>query len=103
MPPMRSRWRFATCTTAPARSRTGCGRTRRAPPCAAGERCVRDRMIARLRGTLAEKTPGRLVVDVHGVGYDVLVPLSTFYPLGEPGSDVALRVHTHVREDVIAL
>jgi Holliday junction DNA helicase RuvA len=43
------------------------------------------------------------VVDVNGVGYDVLVPLSTFYGLGEPGAGVALRVHTHVREDVIAL
>ena len=60
-------------------------------------------MIARLRGTLVEKAPSRLVVDVHGVGYDVQVPLSTFYPLGEAGSEVVLRVHTHVREDVIAL
>ncbi len=60
-------------------------------------------MIARLKGTLVEKTPNRLVVDVGGVGYDLLVPLSTFYGIGEPGSDVALRVHTHVREDVIAL
>jgi Holliday junction DNA helicase RuvA len=60
-------------------------------------------VIARLKGTLVEKTPNRLVVDVGGVGYDLLVPLSTFYGIGEPGSDVALRVHTHVREDVIAL
>jgi Holliday junction DNA helicase RuvA len=60
-------------------------------------------MIARLRGTLVEKSPSRIVVDVGGVGYDVQVPLSTFYPLGEPGTDVRLRVHTHVREDVIAL
>jgi Holliday junction DNA helicase RuvA len=60
-------------------------------------------MIARLAGTLAEKGPGRIVVDVQGVGYDVHVPLSTFYVLGEPGSTVTLRVHTHVREDVIAL
>jgi Holliday junction DNA helicase RuvA len=42
-------------------------------------------------------------VDVGGVGYDVAVPLSTFYGLGDPGSDVGLRVHTHVREDAIAL
>ena len=42
-------------------------------------------MIAQLRGTLLEKTPSRLIVDVGGVGYDVLVPLSTFYVLGEPG------------------
>jgi Holliday junction DNA helicase RuvA len=60
-------------------------------------------VIARLKGTLAEKAPNRLTVDVGGVGYDVLVPLSTFYGIGEPGADVALRIHTHVREDVIAL
>lgn len=60
-------------------------------------------MIARLAGTLLEKTPSRLVVDVSGVGYEVLVPLSTFYGIGDPGSGVTLRVHTHVREDVIAL
>jgi Holliday junction DNA helicase RuvA len=60
-------------------------------------------LIARLKGTLVEKTPNRIVIDVGGVGYDVLVPLSTFYGLGEAGSAVALRVHTHVREDVIAL
>ena len=60
-------------------------------------------MIARLAGTLAEKTPGRVIVDVQGVGYDVHVPLSTFYVVGEPGEPVALRVHTHVREEVIAL
>ncbi len=60
-------------------------------------------MIARVAGTIAEKSPGRVIVDVQGVGYDVQVPLSTFYVLGEPGSAVALKVHTHVREDVIAL
>lgn len=60
-------------------------------------------MIARLAGTLVEKHPSRLIVDVGGVGYDVLVPLSTFYGLGDPGADVTLRIHTHVREDVIAL
>ena len=60
-------------------------------------------MIARLKGTLVEKAPNRLTVDVGGVGYDVLVPLSTFYGIGEPGAAVALRIHTHVREDVIAL
>jgi len=60
-------------------------------------------VIARLKGTLAEKAPNRLTVDVGGVGYDVLVPLSTFYGIGEPGASVALRIHTHVREDVIAL
>jgi Holliday junction DNA helicase RuvA len=60
-------------------------------------------VIARLTGTLVEKTPSRIIVAVGGVGYDVLVPLSTFYGLGEAGADVTLRVHTHVREDVIAL
>jgi Holliday junction DNA helicase RuvA len=60
-------------------------------------------MIARLSGTLAEKAPGRIIVDVQGVGYDVQVPLSTFYVVGDPGASVSLRVHTHVREDIIAL
>ena len=60
-------------------------------------------MIAHLRGRILEKQPTRVVVEVGGVGYDVAVPLSTFYGLGEPGADVALRVHTHVREDALAL
>jgi len=60
-------------------------------------------MIASLRGRLAEKAPNRIIVDVGGVGYDVAVPLSTYYKLGDPGSDVALRMHTHVREDTLAL
>ena len=60
-------------------------------------------MIARLRGQLAEKHLQRVVVDVAGVGYDVSVPLSTLYALGEPGAAVALRIHTHVREDAFQL
>lgn len=60
-------------------------------------------MIARITGTLAEKTPGRLIVDVQGVGYELQVPLSTFYVVGELGAALTLRVHTHVREDVLAL
>jgi len=60
-------------------------------------------VIARLKGTLVEKSPSQLVVDVGGVGYDVLVPLSTFYGLGEPGSEIAVRIHTVVREDALAL
>ncbi len=60
-------------------------------------------MIAHLSGTLLEKQVQRLVVDVGGVGYDVQVPLSTFYGVGEPGASVSLRVHTHVREDAIQL
>jgi Holliday junction DNA helicase RuvA len=60
-------------------------------------------MIAVLRGHLLEKHPSRLIVDVHGVGYDVQVPVSTFYQAGETGNAVTLRIHTHVREDQIAL
>ena len=60
-------------------------------------------MIAHLRGTLLEKAPSRLTIDVGGVGYQVQVPLSTFYVVGEPGGTVTLRIHTHVREDVLAL
>jgi Holliday junction DNA helicase RuvA len=60
-------------------------------------------MIALLRGQLLEKHPNRLIVDVQGVGYDVQVPVSTFYQAGEPGQNVTLRIHTHVREDQIAL
>jgi Holliday junction DNA helicase RuvA len=60
-------------------------------------------VIAQLRGRILEKHPNRVVVDVGGVGYDVFVPLSTFYGLGDAGSNVALRIHTHVREDALAL
>jgi Holliday junction DNA helicase RuvA len=60
-------------------------------------------LIALLKGVLVEKHPSRVVIDVGGVGYDVQVPLSTFYGLGDPGVTVSLRIHTHVREDVIAL
>jgi len=60
-------------------------------------------LIAHLRGRISEKHPNRVVVDVSGVGYDVFVPLSTFYGMGEAGSDIALRIHTHVREDALQL
>jgi Holliday junction DNA helicase RuvA len=60
-------------------------------------------MIAFLRGEVFEKHPNRLIVDVAGVGYDVQVPLSTFYTAGDPGSEIALRIHTHVREDQLSL
>jgi Holliday junction DNA helicase RuvA len=60
-------------------------------------------VIAHLSGTLREKQIQRLVVDVGGVGYDVQVPLSTFYEVGEPGAAVSLRIHTHVREDALLL
>jgi Holliday junction DNA helicase RuvA len=59
-------------------------------------------MIAFLRGVVLEKTPDRLLIDVHGVGYELRVPLSTFYQV-EPGVEVSLRVHTHVREDALQL
>lgn len=56
-------------------------------------------MIARLRGTILEAYPNRLVVDVHGVGYEVLVPLSTFDRLhATEGLAVDLRTHLHIRE-----
>lgn len=60
-------------------------------------------MIAHLRGRLLRKAPQAVVVDVAGVGYRVFIPVSTFYRLGEEGSEVSLRVHTHVREDTFAL
>jgi len=60
-------------------------------------------MIAHLRGTLLEKHPNQAVVEAGGVGYDVAISISTFSALPEPGAEVRLRVHTHVREDAIAL
>lgn len=60
-------------------------------------------MIARLCGRLVEKQPSCVILDVSGVGYEVHVPLSTFYGLGDVGAEVTLRVHTHVREDVLSL
>ena len=60
-------------------------------------------MIAHLTGTLREKRLQRLILDVGGVGYDVTVPLSTMYAIGETGSPVELRIHTHVREDALQL
>jgi Holliday junction DNA helicase RuvA len=60
-------------------------------------------VIALLRGRVFEKQPNRLVLDVNGVGYEVHVPLSTFYDAGDAGADITLRVHTHVREDALQL
>jgi Holliday junction DNA helicase RuvA len=60
-------------------------------------------VIASLRGNILEKHPNRIVVDVNGVGYEVFVPLSTFYGLGDAGSAIAVRIHTHVREDALLL
>lgn len=60
-------------------------------------------MIAYLRGTLLEKQPNQAIVDIAGVGYDVMVPISTFSALPEAGSEVRLYIHTHVREDALSL
>jgi Holliday junction DNA helicase RuvA len=60
-------------------------------------------MIARLNGILVQKSVTQCVVDVHGTGYRVVVPLSTFYELPEAGGPVVLQIHTHVREDTISL
>lgn len=60
-------------------------------------------MIGQLRGQLAEKRPNQVMVDVGGVGYQVQIPLSTFVALGAPRSEVTLLIHTHLREDQIAL
>ena len=60
-------------------------------------------MIAFLRGRVLDKHPNRIVIDVNGVGYELYVPLSTYYDVGEPGTEIALRVHTHVRDDALQL
>src|SRR5258707_3543512 len=60
-------------------------------------------MIAQLRGTLADKRPNQVLVDVGGVGYLVHIPVSTFYALGDLHANVTLLIHTQVREDAISL
>ena len=60
-------------------------------------------MIAFLRGQIIDKQPNLIVIDVQGVGYEVHVPLSTYYDAGEAGAEAALRIHTHVREDALQL
>jgi len=60
-------------------------------------------MIGFLRGRILDKQPNLLIVDVQGVGYEVHVPLSTYYDVGESGTDVALRIYTHVREESLQL
>ncbi len=60
-------------------------------------------MIGQVRGRLLRKEPQEAIVDVGGVGYRVAIPLSTFYRIGEPGGEVTLLIHTHVREDTLAL
>src|SRR5688500_1370397 len=60
-------------------------------------------MIAFLRGRIIDKQPNLIIIDVQGVGYEVHVPLSTYYDAGEGGAEAALRIHTHVREDALQL
>jgi Holliday junction DNA helicase RuvA len=60
-------------------------------------------VIAHLRGRLISKHPNQAIVDVAGVGYDVAISVPTFSDLPEVGSEVALHIHTHVREDALAL
>lgn len=62
-------------------------------------------MIGHLRGSILERTPERVLLDVGGVGYDVHVPLSTYYEIEKAAASgtISLYVHTHVREDEISL
>jgi Holliday junction DNA helicase RuvA len=60
-------------------------------------------MIAYLRGTLLEKNPSQVIVDVHGVGYAVTIPVSAYSSLPEKGAELHLHIHTHVREDALLL
>jgi Holliday junction DNA helicase RuvA len=60
-------------------------------------------MISLLRGIIAEKSIGKIVIDVHGVGYGVTVPLSTYYRLPDAGSETELKIYTHVKDDSIEL
>jgi Holliday junction DNA helicase RuvA len=60
-------------------------------------------MIAHLSGTLLAKQATSVILDVGGVGYEVTIPLSTFYDLEDAGAPVALRIYTHVREDALQL
>lgn len=60
-------------------------------------------MIGQLRGIILEKHPNEVILDVQGVGYQVTIPVSTYSALPDLGVEVKLRIHTHVREDAIAL
>ena len=61
------------------------------------------KMIAHLSGKLLEKHVNSVIVETNGVGYEVTIPLSTFYELGDVGSEISLRIYTHVREDALQL
>jgi len=60
-------------------------------------------MIGHLKGRLIDKSPTRVLLDVHGVGYDIQIPLSTFEKLGAVGEEAALLTHLHVREEALTL
>lgn len=60
-------------------------------------------MIGHLRGTILEKHPNELIIEAAGVGYEVQIPISTYTTLPDTGTSVALRIHTHVREDALIL
>jgi Holliday junction DNA helicase RuvA len=60
-------------------------------------------MIAALRGRLVEKHPNQAIVEAEGVGYEVIIPVSTYAALPPAGTEVRLRIHTHVREDALSL
>ena len=60
-------------------------------------------MIAQISGTLIQKSAGEIVVDVHGVGYQIFIPLNVFYQMPEIGARVSLQIYTHVREDALQL
>jgi holliday junction DNA helicase RuvA len=60
-------------------------------------------VIAQISGTLAQKIPGEIIIDVGGVGYQILIPLSVFYQLPDIGASVSMQIHTHVREDALQL
>jgi len=60
-------------------------------------------MIGQLRGKLLSKKPNVLIIDVQGVGYEITIPLTSFYELPGEGNEVTLKIHTHVREDAIIL
>lgn len=60
-------------------------------------------MIGHLRGRILEKHPNRVILEANGVGYDVNIPVSTFYQLPDPPGEAQLHIHTHVREEALAL
>lgn len=60
-------------------------------------------MIGHLRGRILEKHPNQVILEVNGVGYDVNIPVSTFYQLPDPPGEAQLHIHTHVREEALAL